>query len=211
MYFSYFVIISTWKFVGSIIWTNLNPLHPRMHYLKFGWNYPSCSGEDDYSNSSMYFCNFVFISPWKRMGPSFEETWNPLHPRYFCAKVWLKLAQWFWRSRFFKFVNVFSLFRNYLPLDALCQVCLKLVQWFWRRFVKLSMYFHNFVIISPWKRMGPLFEQTNALHPMMIYAKFGWNWPSEFWRRWKCEKFTTTTTDHGQIFIRKAHLSLQLR
>ena len=35
-----------------------------------------------------------------------------------------------------------------------------------------------------------------------------------FWRRrWKCEKFTTmptTTTDNGQILIRKAHLSLQL-
>ena len=111
MYFSYFVIISTWKFVGSIIWTNLNPLHPRMHYLKFGWNYPSCSGEDDYSNSSMYFCNFVFISPWKRMGPSFEETWNPLHPRYFCAKVWLKLAQLFWRW-FFKFINVILQFSS---------------------------------------------------------------------------------------------------
>ena len=41
-----------------------------------------------------------------------------------------------------------------------------------------------------------------------------------FWRRWKCEKFTTTTTtmtttttttDNGQILIRKAHLSLLLR
>ena len=28
----------------------------------------------------------------------------------------LKLAQWFWR-RFLKFLNVFSLLRNYLPLD----------------------------------------------------------------------------------------------
>ena len=60
---------------------------------------------------------------------------------------WLKLAHWFWSRRFFKFVNVFSLFRNYLPLeinmalhlrmlkyhspkDALCQVWLKLAQWF---------------------------------------------------------------------------------
>ena len=36
-----------------------------------------------------------------------------------------------------------------------------------------------------------------------------------FWRRWKCEKFTTTTTttttDNGLILIRKAHLSLRLR
>ena len=44
------------------------------------------------------------------------------------CQAWLKLAQRFWRRRFFKFVNVFSQFRNYLPLekdfiwtkDALC-------------------------------------------------------------------------------------------
>ena len=33
------------------------------------------------------------------------------------CQVWLKLAQWFWRKRFFNFVNVFSLFHNYLPLE----------------------------------------------------------------------------------------------
>ena len=38
MYFRYFVIISPWKSVGSFIWTNLNPLHPRMLCAKFGWN-----------------------------------------------------------------------------------------------------------------------------------------------------------------------------
>ena len=57
---------------------------------------------------------------------------------------------WEWRRRFLNFVNVFSLFPNYLPLekdgalhlnklespspkDALCQVWLKFAQWFWRR------------------------------------------------------------------------------
>ena len=74
---------------------------------------------------------------------------SPSHKDALC-QVWLKLAQWFWRRRFLNFVNVFSLFRNYLPLgkggalhlnklespshkDALCQVWLKLAQWFWRR------------------------------------------------------------------------------
>ena len=33
------------------------------------------------------------------------------------SKFWLKLAQWFWRRIFLKFFNVFSLFRNYLPLE----------------------------------------------------------------------------------------------
>ena len=31
--------------------------------------------------------------------------------------VWLKLARWFWRKRFLNFVNVFSLFGYYLPLE----------------------------------------------------------------------------------------------
>ena len=66
-------------------------------------------------------------------------------PKDVLYQVWLKLAQWCWRRRFLNFVNVLSLFRNYLPLEkggalhlnklepsspknALCQVWLKLVQ-----------------------------------------------------------------------------------
>ena len=33
------------------------------------------------------------------------------------GQVWLKLSQGFWRRRFLNFVNVFSLFRNFLPLE----------------------------------------------------------------------------------------------
>ena len=82
---------------------------------------------------------------------------------------------------FFNFVNVFSLFRNYLPFekdgalhlnkldfpspkDALCKVWLKLAQWFWRRrfFLILSMYFRYFIIISPWRRV-PLRDEIHNL------------------------------------------------
>ena len=45
--FCYFVIISPWKRAGPFIWTNLNPLHPRMLCAKFGWNWPGGSGEED--------------------------------------------------------------------------------------------------------------------------------------------------------------------
>ena len=44
MYFHYFVIISPWKRAGPFIWTNLNPLYPRMLCAKFGWNWTSGSG-----------------------------------------------------------------------------------------------------------------------------------------------------------------------
>ena len=47
MYFHYFVITSPWKRAGPFIWTNLNPLHPRMLCAKFGWNWLSGSGEED--------------------------------------------------------------------------------------------------------------------------------------------------------------------
>ena len=64
---------------------------------------------------------------------------EPPSPKDALSQVWLKLAQWFWRIRCLNFVNVFSLFLNYPPLekggalhlnklespspkDALCQV-----------------------------------------------------------------------------------------
>ena len=41
------------------------------------------------------------------------------------------------------------------------------------------MYFHYFVIISPWKRTGSfIWKNSNHLHPRMFCAKYGWNWSS---------------------------------
>ena len=88
MYFRYFVINSPWKRSGPVIWTNLNPLHPRMLFAKFDWNWPSGSGEEDYLILSMCFRYFVIISPWKRAGPFIWTNFNPLHPKMLCAKFW---------------------------------------------------------------------------------------------------------------------------
>ena len=148
---------------------------------------------------------------------------SPLSKDELC-QVLLKLAQWFWR-RFLKFVNVFWLFRNYLPLekgralhlnklefpspkDDLCQVWLKLTQWFWRRrflkFVNVFLHFRNYL---------PL-EKGGAL---LIPFTHGCFVPSlvEIGQVVLEKKMTTTTTtmttDNGQILIRKAHLSLRLR
>ena len=89
-----------------------------------------------------------------KLSPLWDRVWsfnwtnlNPLHPGILC-QVWLKLAQWFWKRRFLKVVNLF--FPNYLPFgngvvlylsklkcpspkDILCQVWLKLAQWFLRK------------------------------------------------------------------------------
>ena len=49
MYFLCFVFERAWPF----IWTNLNPLHPRILCAKFGWNWPSDSGEEDENVKSL--------------------------------------------------------------------------------------------------------------------------------------------------------------
>ena len=85
MYFCYFVIISPLKKAELFIWTNFNPLHPRMHCAKFGWNRPSASW-GDFTNSSMYFRNVVIISSWKKNKPFIWTNMNPFHPKKICAK-----------------------------------------------------------------------------------------------------------------------------
>ena len=143
----------------------------------------------------MYFCYFLIIFPWKRSEPFIWTNLSCHHPSMICAKF---DSNWFLRRRFLNFINVFSLFRNYLPLekvgalclykfeypstnDTLCQVWLKLAQWFCRKgdFYISSMNFHYFVIISPLKRTGPfIWTNLNPLHPMMHCARFCWNWSS---------------------------------
>ena len=147
MYFHYFVIISPWKRTVPFIWTNLNPLHPRMLCAKFSWNWLSGPGEKDFIILSMYFHYFVIISPWKRAGPFIWTNLNSLYPRMLCAKF-----GWNWLSGsgeedFLILSMFFPYFCNYLPLekggalhlnklespsskDALCQVWMKLAQWF---------------------------------------------------------------------------------
>ena len=131
----------------------------------------------------MYFCNFVIISPWKRLGPWFEQIWIPYTQGWFMlslVEIGLVVLE---KKIFLKFVNVFLQLRDNLPLEkgrvlhlnkfefplpknAFCQVWLKLAHWFWRR-------------------------SWNVTTTMKTTA--------------------TTTTDNIQIFIRKAHLSLRLR
>ena len=45
------------------------------------------SGEQDFLISSIYFCYFVIISPWKRVGPFILRNLNPFQPRMQCAKL----------------------------------------------------------------------------------------------------------------------------
>ena len=125
----------------------------------------------------MYSHSFIIISPWKRTDPFILTNLNPGHsPKDSLCKDWVKLAQFlFWRQSFLNFVNIFSLFRYYLPLEKD-----RLLLW-----TNLGCFVRSWLKLAKW-----------------------------FWkRRRKCDKFTTTMTDNGQIVIRKAraHYSLWLR
>ena len=54
MYYCYFLIISPKKRVDPSFEKNVNPLHPRMLCVKFGWDWPSGSGEEDENVKSLW-------------------------------------------------------------------------------------------------------------------------------------------------------------
>ena len=69
------------------------------------------------------------------------------------------------------------------PKDALCQIWLKLAMGFLRKrflnFVNEFLLFRNYL---PLEQAGAFIRRNlNSLHPSMLCAKFGWNWPSGSW------------------------------
>jgi hypothetical protein len=177
---------------------------------KFDWCWPACSGEEDFSQFSVYFYSFPIISTWKRATP-----W----PKDDLCQVWLKLAQWFWR--FLNDPNPFLHFCDYLtfeedlalhlnkrefpsPSDNLYQVWLNLARWFWR-FLKIFS-----VFLSPLgEGLSLSFEQTWINLTKDDFCQVGLKLVQCFWRR--SRKCKSLQTDAGQRAIRKAHLSFQLR
>ena len=99
------------------------------------------------------------------MVPYLNKLESPSSKDALC-QVWLILVEWFWRRRFFNFVNVVSLFRNYLPLKKNVALHLNKLEFLSpKEFFSLvkngtmalekkifSKYFSYFVIISPWKK-----------------------------------------------------------
>ena len=100
---SYEIIISFMRIKWFFIWTNYYPLHSRMLCAKFGWKWPSGTGEEAFWISSIFFRYFLIISPWKYGEALNLNKLESSSPKDALCQVWLKLAQWFWRRRFIKF------------------------------------------------------------------------------------------------------------
>jgi hypothetical protein len=181
----------------------LNPLLPRIICAKSGKNCPSGSGEKVYKWPHPIF-TFLRLSPlWRRSGSLFEQLEFP-SPRINLYQVWLILACWFWRRRFFKMFSVFLLFHYYmylpmekgypLPLnkfefpsskDNLCQVWLKLVQWFWRkRFINDPTPFLHFCDYLPFeKNLALNLKKLKFPLPKGNLYQVWFNLACCFWRR----------------------------
>ena len=93
----------------------LNHLHLSMLCAKFGWKWPSGSGEEDFKS-----CQFIFIisqlSPlWGGRDPSFEQTWIPFTQEF--RWKWARVTE---EKDFLKL----SIYFNYLPIiSPLRRVC----------------------------------------------------------------------------------------
>ena len=70
----------------SLLWTNLNSIHPRMRCAKFTWN-RYCGCEGDLKILTTYFRYFVIISLW-----IITEFFTPV--KDVMCKIWLKLANY---------------------------------------------------------------------------------------------------------------------
>ena len=147
--FLLFCNISTLRRAWPFIWKKkLESSSPNDSLCRFGWNWPSGAGVEDFLKFSMYFNYFKHYLIFEKGLALHLNNLELPSPKDALCQVWLKLAQWFWRMprRFLKFVNFFLLFPNYLPFwmgrvlhlntlespsrrDILCQVA----QWFCRR------------------------------------------------------------------------------
>ena len=178
MYFRYFRIISSLGRAWPFIWTNLNPLYPRMLCAKFGWNWPSGSGAEDFYKLWIYFYYFPIIPPLGRAWPFIWTNLNQLHLRMLCAKVgwnWLSGSgeeDFLISSMYFRYFVIISPWKRAGPfiwtnLNALhTRMLCATFGWNWPNgseeedFYKLSIYFYYFPIISSLGRACPSFEQT---------------------------------------------------
>ena len=70
-YFCILILSPNVKRCGLSIWTNSNPLYPKMLFTKFAWDWPNGSIED-FKILSVEFYYFVSSPLGKWGGPSFE-------------------------------------------------------------------------------------------------------------------------------------------
>ena len=97
MYFRYFVIISLWRATGPFIWTNLNPLHPRIHFESLVEIGPLVQEKKIFKFRQCI--DILWLSPVENgWGPLFEHSWIPFTQRWIVSSL-VELVQRLLRKR----------------------------------------------------------------------------------------------------------------
>ena len=96
-----------------LFWTNLNPLHPRIHCAKFGWIWSSGSPKD------------ALCQVWLKLAQWFWRGFLNFFTVFGLFHNYLPLE----KGRALQLNKL----ESPLPKDALCQIWLKLAQWFLKR------------------------------------------------------------------------------
>ena len=129
--------------VRLFLWTNLNSLHTRMLCAKFGWNWPTDSGEDFLKLRQCLFA-LSSVSPLgERPGPSFEQTWI-LNTQECFMPCWVGISPVVLEKKIFEICLCIFAIALLSPIGKLwgpsfeqtsiyfTQGCF-LPKWFWRR------------------------------------------------------------------------------
>ena len=198
MYFHIFLIISPCKRAGSppfeltliplnqgyfvLSLVEIDPVVLKKKILKF--------------HQCIFAISYIIISSWKKAGPFIWINLNLLHPRMICAKFGWNRPSGSSGEDFQNFINIFSLFHNYLPLKRaesfiwinlkslyprmLCANLFEICPVVWRkRFFKFVNVLLQFCIHFPLEKgQCPSFEHPSPKDDLCKEMKFGWNWPS---------------------------------
>ena len=137
---------------------------------KYGLKCPSGTGEEDIKKFAiMYFYYFAIFSNLRRVWPFIRKKTESSSPKD--ALCIFTISQF---SPFFEGCGP-SFEQTWIPFTQECFVPSLVDQWFWRIFfLKFSMYFYYFTIISPLRRaLSFIWWNLNPHH--LLCAKFGWN------------------------------------
>ena len=120
----FFVIISPWKWTGPFFWTNLNSLHARMLYAKFGWYLIHGSGTKILKFRQCIY--FVIFFPSEK-GLLIWTNLNSHHSRMLWAKFrFVSLTKY--RYKMFSFFCSSAKFIFKTCINSLSLECLHFVQ-----------------------------------------------------------------------------------
>ena len=161
---------------------------------KFCWNWPVGSGEFLFLILSMYFRYLDNISSWKKCGFSFKQIWIPFSQEWFLPGL-VYFGSLF-LEKFFKYRQCIFAISLITPLGKECGLEISFEQnlipfiqgffvsfgWNWASgFRKKSFFNFNefsiFLYFFPWA-WPFIWTNLKPFHPMILWAKNGWNWPS---------------------------------